>query len=189
MVEEDVESRSPLASEPSVPSGSSSATSASLETVSDSSDDVFDTSDDHDEGVANNNSNSRRNMLSDLPAVQRQHMTNGYREGLTDSKAKSMQGGFDQGYPIGHELGLKVGQVLGVLEGFLASFGKDATKLPEELVQLYRKAKSELTVSQLLDGLDEEKLGDPGFGIEDLPVKTKETVQTWENLVANIMRR
>jgi hypothetical protein len=63
----------------------------------------------------------RGEMLSDLPALRRQHMTDGYREGLAIGKAKVMQSGFDAGYPVGVELGLRVGRVLGVLEGVLAA--------------------------------------------------------------------
>ncbi len=182
-------SRSPPVSDPSMPSESTSATSVSVETLSDSDGDIFDTSDDYEDHSANNNApRIPQSMLSDLPAMQRQHMTAGYREGLSGSKAKSMQGGFDQGYPIGFELGIKVGQILGVLEGFLAPFAKDATKMPKCLVELYRKAKKELAISQLLDGLDDEKLADRQFGIEDLPVKATETVKRWEDVVAEMMK-
>jgi hypothetical protein len=120
--------------------------------------------------------------------MQRQHMTAGYREGLSDSKAKSMQGGFDQGYPIGFELGLRVGKVFGVLEGFLAAFAKDKTKAPTGLLELYGRAKRELAISQLLNGVDDEVLARPEFEVKDLPLKSREALQKWEELVTAMMR-
>ena len=63
----------------------------------------------------------RDEILSDLPAVRRQHMNDGYREGLSVGKARVMQSGFDAGYPVGVEVGLRVGAVLGVLEGIVAA--------------------------------------------------------------------
>ncbi|OCT53842.1 hypothetical protein CLCR_10592 [Cladophialophora carrionii] len=60
-------------------------------------------------------------ILSDLPALRRQHMTDGYREGLSVGKARVMQSGFDAGYPLGVEVGLRAGNVLGVLEGVIAA--------------------------------------------------------------------
>ena len=59
-------------------------------------------------------------MLSDLPSIRRQHMTSGYREGLSVGKAQVIQSGFDAGYPIGVEIALRAGKVLGVLEGSFA---------------------------------------------------------------------
>ncbi|EXJ64383.1 hypothetical protein A1O7_00719 [Cladophialophora yegresii CBS 114405] len=64
---------------------------------------------------------ARGAILSDLPALRRQHMTDGYREGLSVGKARVMQSGFDAGYPLGVEVGLRAGNVLGVLEGVIAA--------------------------------------------------------------------
>ncbi|KIW35099.1 uncharacterized protein PV07_01817 [Cladophialophora immunda] len=63
----------------------------------------------------------REVILSDVPSLRRQHMTDGYREGLSVGKARVMQRGFDAGYPLGVEVGLRVGQVLGVLEGVVSA--------------------------------------------------------------------
>ncbi|KAL2418114.1 hypothetical protein ABEF95_001626 [Exophiala dermatitidis] len=63
----------------------------------------------------------RGEILSDIPSLRRQHMTDGYREGLAVGKARVMQAGFDAGYPFGVEIGLRVGKVLGILEGIVAS--------------------------------------------------------------------
>src|SRR6201999_3459554 len=70
----------------------------------------------------------RGTILSDLPALRRQHMTDGYREGLSVGKARVMQSGFDAGYPLGVEVGLRVGNVLGVLEGVLAALSSAGGK-------------------------------------------------------------
>lgn len=58
---------------------------------------------------------------SDLPALRRRHVTEGYRDGVTQAKAEHMQRGFDRGYPVGAELGMRVGIILGVLEGVIKS--------------------------------------------------------------------
>jgi hypothetical protein len=181
--------KSPSISEPSLQSESTSATSVSLETFSNSDSDIFDMSEDHQYAADDiQNSAAREEMLSDLPAMQRQHMTAGYREGLSDSKAKSMQGGFDEGYPIGFELGLRVGKIFGVLEGFVATFAKDKTGAPIEFVELYGRAKTELAISQLLHGLDDEVLAKSEFEVKDLPLNSRELLQKWEELVTEIMK-
>ncbi|EXJ92508.1 hypothetical protein A1O3_01060 [Capronia epimyces CBS 606.96] len=63
----------------------------------------------------------RAQILSDIPSLRRQHMTDGYREGLGVGKARVMQAGFDAGYPFGVEIGMRVGQILGVLEGVVSA--------------------------------------------------------------------
>jgi hypothetical protein len=166
-----------------------SATSVSIELFSNSDDDVFDMSEDYQHPTDRNQASAaRQEMLSELPAMQRQHMTSGYREGLSASKARSMQGGFDLGYPIGFELGLRVGKIFGVFEGFLAAFAKDKTGPPTGLVELYGSAKRELAMGQLLNGLDDEMLAGPEFEIKDLPLKSREVLQKWEELVTEMMK-
>lgn len=54
---------------------------------------------------------------SDLPSLRRQHVTAGYREGISASKAQHVQRGFDTGYPVGAQIGMRAGTVLGILEG------------------------------------------------------------------------
>ncbi|EXJ70184.1 uncharacterized protein A1O5_06252 [Cladophialophora psammophila CBS 110553] len=73
----------------------------------------------NDEPQAQLSGDLHEEMLSDVPSLRRQHMTDGYREGLSVGKARVMQRGFDAGYPLGVELGLRVGKVLGVLEGVI----------------------------------------------------------------------
>lgn len=183
------DTRSPPASEPSLQSEATSATSVSVGTLSTSDDDIFDTSDDFQHPLDGASARGARGeMLSDLPAMQRQHVTAGYREGLTNSKAKSMQGGFDQGYPVGFELGIRVGKVFGVLEGFLAAFAKDKTKTPPGLLELYGNAIRELAIGQLLNGLDDEVLARPECAIKDLPAKSRDALQKWEELVTEMLK-
>ncbi|EXJ85561.1 hypothetical protein A1O1_05925 [Capronia coronata CBS 617.96] len=69
----------------------------------------------------------RGEILSDVPSLRRQHMTDGYREGLSVGKARVMQAGFDAGYPYGVEIGLRVGRLLGVLEGIVSAATSAAT--------------------------------------------------------------
>jgi hypothetical protein len=181
--------KSPPTSEPSSQSESTSSTSVSGETFLNDENDIFEIIDNHNhitDGI--HAPAAREEMLSDLPAVQRQHMTSGYREGLSDSKAKSMQGGFDQGYPIGFVLGIRVGRILGVLEGFLAAFAKDPAGTPEELLRLYRSAKKELAIGQLLRGLEDEVLTSLEFEVNDLPLESREALQKWEQLVTQMMK-
>ena len=54
---------------------------------------------------------------SDMPRLQTEHTTAGYREGLTAAKATSVQAGFDEGFSLGATLGLRAGQLSGMLEG------------------------------------------------------------------------
>src|SRR4051794_18620808 len=50
---------------------------------------------------------AQEDVLSDLPTIKRQHMTDGYREGLSVGKVKVMQKGFDAGYPVGGSIALR----------------------------------------------------------------------------------
>lgn len=54
---------------------------------------------------------------SDLPSLRRQHVTAGYRDGVSTSKGEHVQRGFDAGFPVGAQLGMRAGTVLGILEG------------------------------------------------------------------------
>jgi len=127
----------------------------------------------------------QREMLSDLPTIRRQHMTDGYREGLAVGKAKVIQEGFDQGYPIGVEIGLRVGSILGILEGYLSS--KSISLVPEmkEGVQkVYTQAQSELAIPQLLKGLDDETVA----AAKIIPTHIEAVLQPWESLVHGILQ-
>ena len=74
---------------------------------------------------------------SDLLRLQQQHVTAGYRDGVTAAKAESVQVGFDEGFSLGAVIGGKAGELLGLLEGIsraqpdapqLSTLLADATK-------------------------------------------------------------
>lgn len=135
-------------STPTPPQSSPSTTVTTPDQSPGLDDDIWDTSSDHGhdgrdphahdqqsfsaletapEQIAPENAQPSR-ILSDVPSLRRQHMTSGYREGLSVGKAQVMQAGFDAGYPFGVEIGLRVGTVLGALEGILAALTATAAK-------------------------------------------------------------
>ena len=61
---------------------------------------------------------------SEIPRLRSTHVTNGYRNGVSDSKVRFVQDGFDEGYALGAALGLKAGWVLGVAEGLVKALGQ-----------------------------------------------------------------
>ncbi|KAL2008999.1 hypothetical protein VTN00DRAFT_7193 [Thermoascus crustaceus] len=119
---------------------------------------------------------------SDLPTLRRQHVTAGYRDGVSFSKGQHVQRGFDAGFPVGAQLGMRVGTVLGILEGVLrgletrspsASAGAVKKQQPrgtvtaespdviearrkkrEQVKSLYLAAVKELSVEAVFGGVD-----------------------------------
>ncbi|KAH8426613.1 Yae1 family protein [Aspergillus melleus] len=59
---------------------------------------------------------------SELPFLRRQHVTAGYRDGISTSKGEHVQEGFDAGFPVGAQLGMRAGTVIGILEGVLRGY-------------------------------------------------------------------
>ncbi|GAB7337160.1 hypothetical protein MBLNU457_g2552t1 [Dothideomycetes sp. NU457] len=59
----------------------------------------------------------------DVARLRRIHVTTGYREGLSESKGKFIQEGFDEGYSLGAVIGSKAGWCLGVLESICRAAG------------------------------------------------------------------
>ncbi|KAG5999876.1 hypothetical protein E4U21_006167, partial [Claviceps maximensis] len=51
---------------------------------------------------------------SDIPRLQTEHATAGYREGITAAKESSIQPGFDEGFSLGAALGSHAGRLLGL---------------------------------------------------------------------------
>ena len=161
-----------LASPAMSPSNSSRNTAASPGSLTtshptspsqNSEDDIFFDEDIHE---GNNNptnpssssSNIQSNDTDESPDIRRlrgTHTTAGYRDGISASKEKSLQPGFDEGYPLGAVFGLRVGWVLGVLEGIRAALmakparedvgGKDV----EGAERLCREAREALRVEKL----------------------------------------
>ncbi|PHH68222.1 hypothetical protein CDD82_716 [Ophiocordyceps australis] len=56
---------------------------------------------------------------SDMTRLQTEHTTAGYREGIAQGKAATIQEGFDQGFSLGAAIGLRAGQLLGILQGIV----------------------------------------------------------------------
>ncbi|KAK2031277.1 essential protein Yae1 [Colletotrichum zoysiae] len=73
----------------------------------------------------------------DIPRLQAEHTTAGYREGVTVAKAQSIQAGFDEGFSLGAEIGSLAGQIVGVLEGITAAL---AAGQDEAVAKAARKA-------------------------------------------------
>jgi hypothetical protein len=59
---------------------------------------------------------------SDLPSLRRQHVTAGYRDGVSMAKGQYVQDGFDAGFPVGAQMGMRAGTILGIMEGLLRGF-------------------------------------------------------------------
>jgi Essential protein Yae1, N terminal len=58
--------------------------------------------------------------VSEIPRLRGIHVTAGYRDAVSESKTKSLQAGFDEGFALGAELALQSGMILGSLEVLLA---------------------------------------------------------------------
>ena len=69
---------------------------------------------------------------SDIPRLRTTHVTAGYRDGISSSKAAAIQLGFDEGYPLGATLGIRVGYILGVLEGIVSTLRQGSQSQADE---------------------------------------------------------
>lgn len=112
---------------------------------------------------------------SDIPRLRTTHATSGYRDGITASKASTLQAGFDEGYPLGAGFGLRVGWVLGVLEGLYIALGRGRTGVGERVEgkgerervgAMLKAAREELSVERVFGG--EWWRGDGSWGYEVL---------------------
>jgi hypothetical protein len=122
-------------------------------------------------------------VLSEMPSMKRQHMTDGYREGLSTSKSKVMQAGFDEGYPIGVQIAMRAGPIFGVLEAYLACKSIDAIPGIREKVQAaYKDAVRELDVGYILQTTDEEVLA----SLKTIPLSAQAALQYWEGKVSAV---
>ena len=84
---------------------------------------------------------------SDIPFLRRQHVTAGYRDGITAAKREHVQRGFDAGFPVGAGLGIRAGVVFGILEG-LARCG--AAK-GGDVQEMYEAAKRQLSAEKVFE--------------------------------------
>lgn len=118
--------------------------------------------------------------VSDIPRLRSRHVTEGYREGVAESKEKFIQAGFDEGYSLGAEIGLKAGWCLGVLEGVCKALEKtqagDSKASGQqdnvEAEELFKKAKEELQMQKLYDPA---YFGSDGIWLYDVPGSEAET--------------
>ncbi|OJD21973.1 hypothetical protein ACJ73_06687 [Blastomyces percursus] len=120
---------------------------------------------------------------SDLPFLRRQHVTAGYRDGISMTKGEHVQRGFDGGFPVGAELGLRVGTVLGVLEGLVAAAAAAARRTAgggdgdfkgsgtrrgagDDVAAIFEAAKKELSVQNVFGAAADDV---DGGGVDGQP--------------------
>lgn len=137
--------------------------------------------------------------LSDLPIVRRQHVTAGYRDGVSAAKSAYVQHGFDAGFPVGAQLGIRVGVVLGVLEGLVHCMPATETKGLETgthkdsttIQSLLDRARGELAIQaafgSVLDDNDSKAHG--GDPIVRLEQAGEEVIARWEATITKLLDR
>ncbi|KAK3987781.1 hypothetical protein QBC44DRAFT_330933 [Cladorrhinum sp. PSN332] len=95
---------------------------------------------------------------SDIPRLQQEHTTAGYRDGITFAKSQHVQAGFDEGYGLGATIGARAGQLLGLLEGLAAAIGLHSLSCPpsppraqetRRIEALLNEARKELSVQSV----------------------------------------
>ena len=123
---------------------------------------------------------------SDIPRLRTRHVTEGYREGIAESKDKHIQAGFDEGYSLGAELGLKAGWILGVLEGIWRALATNRTVSLEsqasntashtttDVAKMREDAEAELKMQILVS---KEYFGSDGIWLYDVPGQDAEEAQ------------
>ncbi|KAM0282254.1 hypothetical protein ACHAQH_003118 [Verticillium albo-atrum] len=98
----------------------------------------------------NASSSSAAHHPSDMPRLQAEHTTAGYREGVTAAKAHSIQAGFDEGFSLGAAIGSKAGQLIGLLEGIShALVGQGDGSLADAAARRLKDARDELQIESL----------------------------------------
>ncbi|ODM18535.1 Uncharacterized protein yae1 [Aspergillus cristatus] len=139
---------------------------------------------------------------SDLPSLRRQHVTTGYRDGISLSKGEHVQDGFDAGFPVGAQLGMRAGTVLGILEGVLRGYeskagGGAVKKLPstsrggkstdraqgqgqgkESEIEILRREQREKLLKIYQRALKELEVQAVFNGLEDMGEKEQEKPET-----------
>ncbi|GKZ17235.1 essential protein Yae1, N terminal [Aspergillus brasiliensis] len=97
------------------------------------------------------------NEPSDLPSLRRQHVTAGYRDGISASKTAHVQSGFDAGFPIGAQLGMRAGTILGILEGVLRGYDDSQKAVVKKLPAGRRGVNNNSTSSTAATTISEER--------------------------------
>lgn len=85
---------------------------------------------------------------SDIPRLRSTHSTAGYRAGISTSKERSLQPGFDQGNSLGAVFGLRVGYILGAIEG-LYSAHPQGSEERKGLKKLVKEAREQLAIEKV----------------------------------------
>lgn len=85
---------------------------------------------------------------SDIPRLRSTHSTAGYRAGISTSKERSLQPGFDQGYSLSAVFGLRVGYILGALEGLYSAYPQGSEER-EALKKLVKEAREQLAIEKV----------------------------------------
>lgn len=89
---------------------------------------------------------------SDIPRLRSVHVTSGYRDGISVSKAEHVQHGFDEGFSLGATIGTKSGFLLGVLEGLVRAVQSSAditAEAKEDVIAKFITARTELGLQNL----------------------------------------
>ncbi|OLN97274.1 Uncharacterized protein yae1 [Colletotrichum chlorophyti] len=86
---------------------------------------------------------------SDIPRLQAEHTTAGYREGITVAKAQSIQVGFDEGFGLGAEIGSLAGQILGLLEGISTALDDQEEAVSKDARKTLDDARAELKTDSI----------------------------------------
>ncbi|KAH0367759.1 essential protein-like protein Yae1, partial [Aureobasidium melanogenum] len=95
---------------------------------------------------------SANSERSDIPRLRSVHVTSGYRDGISASKAEHVQHGFDEGFSLSAVIGSKAGFLLGVLEGIVRSLRSSATlskQVKEDVIARFVTAREELGLQSL----------------------------------------
>ncbi|KAK5732044.1 Essential protein Yae1, N terminal [Elasticomyces elasticus] len=142
----------------------------------------------------NTESHTGPSVHSDISRLRNTHVTQGYRVGITASKERHMQDGFDEGYNLGAELGLKAGWCLGALEGICRALPAtqvetgNAQDRAEDVISsknveaLLELAKEELEISHLCG---KEHFGEDGLWLYEVPGQDGEEHElTFERVAA-----
>jgi len=161
---------------------SSPATTTTTPEAGPEDDDIWASDHENDPAGSRQGQPPSESLLSDLPTIKRQHMSDGYREGLGVGKAKVMQKGFDDGYPIGTMIASRAGRVLGCIEGVLT-----ANDVPDErkvaVLKTYERAKSELAIAALLNNMNDQVI----MGSLSIPASIERVLDHWETVTLGAM--
>ncbi|KAH0382965.1 essential protein-like protein Yae1, partial [Aureobasidium melanogenum] len=98
------------------------------------------------------NNTAANSERSDIPRLRSVHVTAGYRDGISVSKAEHVQHGFDEGFSLGAVIGVKAGFLLGVLEGVVRAVQSSASindKVKQDVIAKFVTARQDLGLQSL----------------------------------------